>query len=62
MTRVSQTIVKTTSVESVCEEIDDAIDHRVMTRAEAMRFLRAMLQQIELRIGWVRDAMREDEH
>jgi hypothetical protein len=56
---IKHLIIKTVSVESICAEIDDAIDHRVMTRAEAMQFLRAMLAQLELRMGWVRDAMRE---
>ena len=58
----SHTIVKTVSVESVCRTIDDAIDYRVMTRAEALKFLHSMLIEVELRMQWVRDALREEQH
>jgi hypothetical protein len=56
---VKHTIVKFVSVESLCQQMDDALDCKTVTRAEAMQFLRAMLQQVELRIGWVRDALRD---
>jgi hypothetical protein len=57
---LKHTIVKFVSVESLCREMDDALDCKTVTRAEAMQFLQAMLLQIELRIGWVRDALREE--
>lgn len=57
---VKHTIVRTVSVESICQEIDDAISVDVMSRTEAMKFLSDMLIQIELRMGWVRDAIREE--
>jgi hypothetical protein len=57
---IKHTIVKLVSVDSIMQEVDDAIDVKTMSRAEAMEFLRAMLIQVELRMGWVRDAMREE--
>jgi hypothetical protein len=59
---IGQGIVRTVSVESIMATVDDAIDVHSMSRAEAMQFLRAMLVQVELRMGWVRDAMREEAH
>jgi len=59
---VRQITIKTVSVESVCRTIDDAIDYRVMTRAEALKFLHSMLIEVELRMQWVRDALREEQH
>jgi hypothetical protein len=57
---IKHTIIKTVSVDSICQEIDDAISVGVMSRAEAMKFLSAMLVQIEIRMQWMRDALREE--
>jgi hypothetical protein len=59
---IKHSIVKLVSVESIMSHVDDAIDTRACTRAEAMKFLHDMLVQVELRMGWVRDAMREEQH
>ena len=57
---VGQGIVRTVSVDTIMQTVDDAIDTHSMSRTEAMQFLRAMLIQVELRMGWIRDAMREE--
>jgi hypothetical protein len=58
---IKHSIVTLVSVESIMRDVDDAIDVRAMSRHEAMKFLRDMLVQVELRMGWVRDAMREEQ-
>jgi hypothetical protein len=52
-------MIRHVSVDSIMREVDDAIDERAVSRDDAMKFLQSMLLQIELRMGWVRDAIRE---
>jgi pyruvate/2-oxoglutarate dehydrogenase complex dihydrolipoamide acyltransferase (E2) component len=54
------TIIKT-SVTDIMMRADDATDHRVMTREEALRFLQEMAREIEVRIDWVREAIKQSE-
>ncbi len=48
-------------VSDVLQTVDDAIDHRAMTRVEALRFLEELATEIEIRIDWVRETIKRDE-
>jgi hypothetical protein len=48
------------SVDVVLQTVDDATDHRAMTRVEALRFLEQLAEQIEIRIDWVREAIKRE--
>ena len=54
------TIIKT-SVADIMMRVDDACDHRTMTREEALKFLEEMSNEIEIRIDWVREAIKQSE-
>jgi hypothetical protein len=47
-------IIKT-SVHDIMRQVDDVLDYRNVTRAEALKFLQEMLIEVEVRIGWVRE-------
>jgi hypothetical protein len=53
-------IIKT-SVADIMMRVDDVVDHRNMTRVEALRFLEEMATEIDIRIGWVREAIKDSE-
>jgi hypothetical protein len=57
---MNKDMIRHVGVDSIMREVDDAIDERAMSRDDAMKFLQAMLLQIELRMGWVRDAIRDE--
>ena len=57
---VINSIIKT-SVADIMMRVDDATDHRVMTCQEALRFLEEMATEIEIRIDWVREAIKHSE-
>jgi hypothetical protein len=48
-------------VYDVLRTVDDATDHRAMTRVEALKFLEQLATEIEIRIDWVREAIKRDE-
>jgi hypothetical protein len=53
-------IIKT-SVADIMMRVDDACDHRVMTRQEALRFLEEMSHEISVRIDWVLETIKQSE-
>ena len=58
---IINSIIKT-SVADIMMRVDDAIDHRTMTREEALRFLEEMADEVEFRIDLVRRAIKQSEH
>jgi hypothetical protein len=57
---LTNTILKT-GVADILTKIDDATDHRVMSRQEALRFLEEMSFELDVRIDWVREAIKQSE-
>lgn len=53
-------IIKT-SVADIMMRVDDACDHRSLTRVEALRFLEEMADEVEFRIDLVRRAIKQAE-
>jgi hypothetical protein len=58
---VINTIIRT-SVGDIMMRVDDAIDHRVMTREEALRFLEEMQNEIAVRVDWIMEAIKVSAH
>jgi hypothetical protein len=57
---IINSIIKT-SVADIMMRVDDAIDHRTMTREEALLFLEEMADEVEFRIDLVRRAIKQSE-
>jgi len=53
------TILKTGVADILCK-IDDATDHRVMTREEAKRFIEELTFELEVRIDWIDEAIKNE--
>jgi hypothetical protein len=57
---IINSIIKT-SVADIMMRVDDAIDHRTMTREEALRFLEEMADEVDFRIDLIRRAIKQSE-
>jgi hypothetical protein len=58
---MNKDMIRHISVESIMQDVDDALDARARSNEDAMKFLQSLLLQIELRMGWVRDAIRDEQ-
>jgi hypothetical protein len=59
--RITDGIIKR-SIHDVLRDLDDIVDYRNMSRAEALKLLREMELEVEVRIDWVREALRAELH
>ncbi len=57
---LTNTILKT-GVADILVQVDDATDHRVMTRQEAKRFIEELAFELEVRIDWIDEAIKQSE-
>jgi hypothetical protein len=57
---ITNTIIKVSPAD-ILSRVDDAVDYHAMPRSEALKFLQELAIEIDVRIGWVIGAIREQE-